>query len=87
MSLDKGAKLLIEDMEMVNSGQREKARVLFVMSKQTVINDSEETGQRKYKRMVFVEFLEFLVRLAQLKFMETELENIEVAEKLVHVLD
>lgn len=49
------------------------------MSKQTVINDNDEKGQATLLRMTFVEFQEFIGRVAATKFLYTEMQNIPLS--------
>ena len=52
-----------------------------------MIRDSDEQGQLQYQRLAFVEFLEFVARLAVMRFSGTELEDYSLKEKLEFVLD
>ena len=58
----------------------------YGMCKMTVINEFEDS-QTKYKRLQFVEFLEMLGRIAELKYRGTDLERVPLAKKLETVLE
>ena len=64
-----------------------EVRVVFALSKQSVRQDCTDQGILKLQRLLFVEFLEFLARLAVLRFSGTELEDYSLKEKLEFVLD
>ena len=57
----------------------------FSCSKMTVI-DEVDGGSRKYNKITFVEFLDFLGRLSQAKFDGSELADIPLAEKIEFLL-
>ena len=57
------------------------------MSKQTVVNEQDEKQVVNYERLSFVEFLEWIGRLADLHFKGSEMEEITLDEKLEYVLD
>lgn len=57
------------------------------MSKMTVICDIDPKGVKHYGRIIKVEFLEFLSRIADLFFAESEMEDLNLYEKIEHVLD
>ena len=52
----------------------------------TCANENEEGG-KKYSRLMFTEFLEMIGRVAELKFKESELEEMHLANKIEFVLD
>ena len=58
----------------------------FGMSKMTVIDETDD-GEKKYDRLYFVEFLEFLGRLAYAKFENSELEGLPLKDKLTNLLE
>lgn len=71
---------MIEDADInVNKHQ---VKFAFLLSKQTIIKDSEEKGQLVLSRMVFREFYEFIGRIAMLKFQNSEMEGIPLFEKV-----
>ena len=53
----------------------------------SVLKDCDERGQLEYQRLLFVEFLEFIARLAVLRFNGTELEDFELKQKVEFVMD
>ena len=57
------------------------------MSKMTVIEESNPDAASAYHKMVYVEFLEFLARIAELYFEESEMEDLELHIKLEYLLD
>ena len=73
MTIEDCIQLVCYDSELKFS-QKEVHQV-FAMSKMSVINDCDARGPLEYQRMVFVEFLEFLARLAVMRFSGTELED------------
>ena len=59
----------------------------YGMCKMTVINEAEESTL-KYKRLQFVELLELMGRVAEVKFRGTEMESsLNLAQKIEFVLD
>lgn len=61
--------------------------MLTALSKQTVIEDNIAKGAVLMQNLVFVEFLEFIGRLAVCKFLGTELEGEPLAVKIGYILD
>lgn len=59
----------------------------FGMSKMTIINENSEEGDRLYNRLLFVEFLEAIARVAEEHFHDSELKNLELHHKIEHILD
>ena len=62
-------------------------KAAFAMSKMTVIEESNAEAAASYHRMVYVEFLEFLARIAELYFADSEMEDLELHVKLEYLLD
>lgn len=58
----------------------------YGMSKMTVIDESHDIIA-KYKRIQYVEFLEFLGRVAMCKFNGTEMDALPLCTKIEYVLD
>ena len=58
----------------------------YGMCKMT-ITDEQDDSTAKYKKLQWVEFLEMIGRVADLKFKGTELEIIPLAEKINFVMD
>jgi hypothetical protein len=53
----------------------------------TIINEQEKDSTNKYKKLVYVEFLEFIARIALKLFKDSELEELQLNEKIETVLD
>ena len=62
-------------------------KIAFQLSKQTVIKDADEKGMITLSRMVVCEFYEFIGRIAVLKFNNSEMAEISLADKICSVLD
>lgn len=56
------------------------------MSKMTVVDEIED-GSAKYKRLMYVEFLEMIGRVAYEKFRETEMDSLPLEKKIEFVID
>ena len=61
-------------------------REAFAMSKMTVLNEMDTKNNRSYSYLVFVEFLEFIARVADLSFVDSELEELPLEDKLEYLL-
>ena len=57
------------------------------MSKMGVAEELNRDATRKYTNMSYVEFLEFLARIAELYFEGSEMEELELNVKLEYLLD
>ena len=66
---------------------RYTVREAYALCKMTVISELEEKGIEQYIRLEFVEFLEFIARIADLFFEESELKTLELHQKIEHILD
>ena len=62
-------------------------KMLFSLSTQTIMNDNTADGQARLLRMTFVEFLEFIGRIAIAKFFNSEMEELPLSEKISYILD
>ena len=62
-------------------------RQAFAMCKMTVEKEHDSEGQLDYLKLSRVEFLEFIARIAELFFAESEMEELPLSEKVEHVLD
>ena len=62
-------------------------REAYALCKMTVVNELELSGELQYKKLQYVEFLEFLARIADLFFEGSEMEGLELHEKIEHILD
>ena len=59
---------------------------VFALSKQTVSNETDEKQVKQYTRMTEVEFTEFIARMTEMIFADSELIDISLEEKLEYVL-
>ena len=62
-------------------------REAFAMSKMTVINELDAAAEVQYIKLAKPEFLEFITRIAELFFKDSELEDLPLHEKLEYLLD
>ena len=53
----------------------------------TIINEQEKDSTNKYKKLVYVEFLEFIARIAQKLFKGSEMEELNLNQKIETVFD
>ena len=51
------------------------------------MNEMDRDGQAEYLKLNKAEFLEFLARIAELNFKDTEMEEIPLFEKIEHLLN
>ena len=58
----------------------------YGMSKMTVVDESDD-GIVKYNKLYFVEFLEMIGRIADIKYRNTEVGNLPLNKKIEFVLD
>ena len=66
---------------------RATIRQAFALCKMSVINELDKKSQVTYIQITFVEFLEFLARIAELHFKDTEMEELLLSEKIGFLLD
>ena len=59
----------------------------FSLSKRDVVTEFERESLTSYHKMTYVEFLEFLARIAELYFEGSEMEELELHQKLEFLLD
>ena len=57
------------------------------MSQMSVIEELDPEKAQGYKQMIFVEYLEFLARVAELYFEGSEMEELDLHVKLEYLLD
>ena len=75
-------------MQKTDLGMQERDVVYsFGMSKMTVVNENSEDGERQYNKLLFVEFLEAIARVAHQKFRDSELSQLALHHKIEHILD
>ena len=66
---------MVNDMDINLNG--ELVIMAFTLSKQsTVANDFDLSGAQQLSRLNFIEFLEFFARIADLRFLNSEMEEI-----------
>ena len=53
----------------------------------SVINELDKKSQVTYIQITYVEFLEFIARIAEITFKGSELEHLELHKKIGHILD
>mmetsp|Transcript_26731 Transcript_26731/g.35776 ORF Transcript_26731/g.35776 Transcript_26731/m.35776 type:complete len:181 (+) Transcript_26731:500-1042(+) len=73
--------------DSVLSANPKMVRTAFAMSKQTVANEQDENMAKRYNELPFVEFCEFIGRLIESLFKESELEELPLDEKLEYILE
>jgi hypothetical protein len=59
----------------------------YVESKMTIVNEQEKDALSKYRKLVYVEFLEFIARFSMKYFEQSEMVELELCEKIEYVLD
>jgi len=59
----------------------------YSMSKSTVVSEFERNSLQEYSKLNYVEFLEFLARIAELYFEGSEMEELELHSKIEYLLD
>ena len=59
----------------------------YVASKPCVIADSNSKAANQYRKLTFIEFLEFISRLAFQLFKDTESEELDLDKKIEYMLD
>ena len=67
--------------------RRRVIKEAFSMCKGTVANELDPEGMREYNKLSKVEFLEFLARISELIFIESEMDDLALYEKIEFVLD
>ncbi len=64
-----------------------QVRFAYGMSKMTIVDEMRNPETRGYNQLEFVEFLECICRLAILKFKGSDLETMELPEKVDYFLE
>ena len=62
-------------------------REAYSLCKMTVVNELDAQGDLQYQKLLYVEFLEFIARVADLFFKGSEMDDLELHEKIEHILD
>ena len=78
-------KMVYEDAEL-DLGI-EKIRIAYALSKMTVMVEDDDKDGKRYKKMTFEEFCEFIARCVEMLFKESELEELPLDEKLEYILE
>lgn len=78
-------KMVYEDAEL-DLGI-EKIRSAYALSKMTVMVEDDDKDGKRYKKMTFEEFCEFIARCVEMLFKESELEELPLDEKLEYILE
>ena len=66
---------------------RKEVVFCYGMSKMTVTNENTREGEKLYNQIKYVEFLEMIGRIADLKFRGSETEDMELHLKIEILLD
>ena len=66
---------------------RATIRQAFALCKMSVINELDKKSQVTYIQITYVEFLEFIARIAEITFKGSELEHLDLHKKIGHILD
>lgn len=62
--------------------------MVFPLSKQCyVVNDSEESGIMAINKLNFSEYLEFFTRVAYLRYLKSEMEGLDLVDKVQYLMD
>ena len=78
-------KLFLKDRPL-NMG-KDAIKYAFVMSKMSVVEETNQEAVNIYEKLLYVEFLEFLARIAEQYFEESEMEELELHHKIEYLLD
>ena len=66
---------------------RATIRQAFALCKMSVVNELDKKSQVTYIQITYVEFLEFLARISELVFADTEMVDLMLSEKIGLMLD
>ena len=77
--------MILEDAKLALN--KPLVKYAYVMSKMSVVDETSHEALSTYNKMIFVEFLEFLGRIAELYFEGSEMEELELHQKLEFLLD
>lgn len=72
--------LLRKDMKLEIT--KRKVQQCYALSKQIVVNEQEKGENAAYDQLSFIEFLEFIARVSEMWFEETEMEDLPLHVKL-----
>ena len=59
----------------------------FGMSQIHIVNEFDKNSLQDYNKLTYLEFLEFLARIAELYFEESEMEDLDLHVKIEYLLD
>ena len=59
----------------------------FGMSQIHMVNEFDKNSLQDYNKLTYLEFLEFLARIAELYFEESEMEDLDLHVKIEYLLD
>ena len=62
-------------------------KTAYVLSKMTIVDEGTLDALITYNKLIYVEFLEFLSRIAELYFAGSEMEDLTLNAKLEYLLD
>ena len=65
----------------------QEVQACYAESKMTIINEQEKDATAKYRKILYVEFLEFIARFSIKIFEQSEMAELEINEKIEYVLD
>ena len=85
MILEDCYSLLLEDCPM--KLLQRQINEAFGMSQATVVNEFDKGSLQEYSKLTYVEFLEFLARVAELYFEDSEMAELDLHVKLEYLLD
>ena len=77
--------MILSDAKLLLTKAQIKAA--YVLSKMTVVEELSNEATITYNKLIYVEFLEFLGRIAELYFAGSEMEDLALWKKLEYLLD
>ena len=77
--------MILRDAQLLIHQSSVKAA--YVLSKMTVVEETNNEAKTTYQKLIYVEFLEFLGRIAELYFDGSEMEDLALVRKLEYLLD
>ena len=85
MELNDCVQLFMKDKRL--EVRQDQIKTAFVQSKMSVVEETNVDAIQAYNKLLFVEFLEFLARIAELYFEESEMEDLDLHVKIEYLLD
>lgn len=86
MILEDCYRMLLKDHKL-SQIDKNAIKYAFTMSKMTVIEETNQEAAQNYEKLLYVEFLEFLGRIAEQYFSESEMVELELYQKIEFLLD